>query len=678
MSKQKPKQKKNTQQKSSLAAYYIILALVSFAVYSNSLYNDFVFDDESVVQGDPTIMELSNIPKFFTGEMGFHKVIGAYYRPVVSSSFAIDYALWKFNPFGFHLTNVLMHMVNVLLFFALLRLMFTDVHSKFKDYAILIGALVFAVHPIHTEVVAWVSGRTDGLACTFFFASFIFYLKYSRENKNSYFALTLVMYLLALFSKEMAITLPAVIILYDLIVNKISIKEILKKKAVIYGSLVVVSILFVILRWSVLSTVTPRTTYFYFFDKDFATTFFTMLQTVPLYFRLSIAPYGMLYHYSGYLPYISSPFEIGALIAIAVIAALGFVAYYFYRRMPYVTFAILLFFITLLPVMNIVPTMNFVADRFLYIPSMFFSIIICSVILKYYTEKNSNIILGAAVVVLAVYGYMTVTRNMDWKTNDTLFLSAEGKPGTVTYVNLGNMLAKKGDYANAEVYYRKALALRDEIVIANVNVGKVFMIKNNFDSAYHYMKKGYSFDTLSPEPMHALAQLFARNQRIPESIEWLEKIQKVTPNYMNSAQMLQELKMEQQMKDAGIQQDTTKNTAKADIMKLENSSYNFYKQKEFDKAISELKQLIKLNPENSSGYYNNMGMCYLDQGKYNEAIESFNQSVKADPKFSTGYNNLGQCYEKMGDKQKAAEYFKKAFEADPNNQIAKDNYERVK
>jgi tetratricopeptide (TPR) repeat protein len=623
-------------------------------------------------------MDLSNIPKFFTGEMGFHKVIGAYYRPVVSASYAIDYAIWKFNPFGFHLTNVIMHVINVLLFFSLLRLMFFKVQSDFKDYAILIGALIFALHPIHTEVTAWVSGRTDGLACTFFFASFIFYLKYSRESKNSYLVLTLIMYALALFSKEMAITLPAVIILYDIIVNKINIKEELRKKAVIYGSLILVSVLFIILRWSVLSTVTPRESYFYFFQKDFATAFFTMLQTIPVYFRLSIIPYGMLYHYSGYLPYISSPAETGALIAIALIAVLGFLSYYFYKRLPYVSFAILLFFVTLMPVMNIVPTMNFMADRFLYIPSMFLSIIVCSVILKYYTEKNANIILGASIAVFIAYGYMTITRNADWKTNDSLFLSAEGKPGTVTYVNLGNISAKKGDYENAEVYYRKALDLRDEIVIANTNLGKVFMIKNNFDSAYYYMNKGYSFDTLSPEPMHALAQLFARTERVPESIQWLEKIQKVTPNYMNSAQMLQELKMQESMKNSGIQPDTTISTEQQKLNALEKSSFENYQQKKFDKAIIELKELIKINPERAQGYYNNIGMCYMDQNKYNEAAENFILAIKADPKFSTGYNNLGQCYEKLGDKQKAAENYKKALDVDPTNQLAKDNYERVK
>jgi len=178
---------------------YIILAVISFAVYANSLQNEFVFDDESVVQGDPTIMDLSNIPKFFTGEMGFHKVIGAYYRPVVSSSYAIDYAIWEFNPVGFHLTNILMHVINVLLFFTLLRLMFEKSVSPYKDYIILIASLIFAVHPIHTEVVAWVSGRTDGLACTFFFAAFIYYLKYSKLTTTKNLVMTLVMYALSLF-----------------------------------------------------------------------------------------------------------------------------------------------------------------------------------------------------------------------------------------------------------------------------------------------------------------------------------------------------------------------------------------------------------------------------------------------------------------------------------------------
>lgn len=696
--------KKKTQavQKDKTPAYYIVIAIVAVAVYANSLNNQFVFDDDSVVLGDPTIMSLSNIPGFFTGDMGFHKVIGAYYRPAVSSTYAIDYSLWKFNPFGFHLTNVIIHLINSLLFYLLLRLMFRKVESPFKDYALLIGALIFAVHPIHTEVTAWVSGRTDGLAATFFFAAFIYYIKYSAspgiakkevkftQTSGFLFGMTIFMYMFALFSKEMAITLPAAVIAYDLIVNRLTFKNELKQKLPMYVTLIAVSAVFMLWRGYVLSQVTERPHYLYFYGKEFSTVIYTMLQTVPLYFRLAVAPYGMLYHYSGYMPYLYSPFEFGVIFAVIFIIICGFAVFYLYKRLPYAAFAIALFFITLLPVMNLVPTMNFMADRFLYIPSMFLSILAAAVCIKYYTAQRENFILGLSVLVLLVFGYMTITRNIDWKTEETLFRSSGEKPGSVTYVNLGNLYAKTGQYDVAEVYYRKAIDLGVPTVLANTNLGKIYLIKYNFDSAYYYIYKSHLLDTLSPEPMHAMATLYARFEKYPESIQWLERIQKITPNYMNSAEMLKQVKLEQQKLDLTekFKTDSTVINNSIDsnitgmqrdkIMELEQVSYMSYQQKQYEKAIKELNQLIGLNPQRAPGYYNNIGMCYMDQQKYQQAITSFGDAVKSDPKFSTGYNNLGQCYEKLNDKVKAAEYYKKAIDVDPANELAKQNYERVK
>lgn len=689
-------------QKDKTLAYFIVVAIVSFAVYANSLNNQFVFDDDSVVLGDPTIMSLSNLPKFFTGDMGFHKVIGAYYRPAVSSTYAIDYALWKFNPFGFHLTNILIHVINSLLFFLLLRLMFKRTVSPFKDYALLIGALIFAVHPIHTEVAAWVSGRTDGLAATFFFAAFIYYLRYSESLNNIknevkftqkpayFFGMTVFMYLFALFSKEMAITLPAVILSYDMIVNRLNFRNELRQKLPLYLTLIVVSAVFMLWRSYVLSQVTERPHYLYFYGREFSTVIYTMLQTVPLYFRLAVAPYGMLYHYSGYMPYLNSPFEFGVIFAVIFIAVCAVAVFYMYKRFPFGSFAIALFFITLLPVMNLVPTMNFMADRFLYIPSMFLSILFAAVCIKYYTRQRENLILGISVLILVIFGYMTITRNMDWKDEEALFRSSGEKPGSVTYVNLGNLYAKKGQYDIAEVYYRKAIDLGVPTVLANTNLGKIYLIKYNFDSAYYYIHKSHLLDTLSPEPMHAMATLYARFEKYPEAIQWLERIQRITPNYMNSAEMLRQIKMEQQKleQSKNFKSDSTVTNGSLDsnvtgmqrdkVMELEQISYLSYQQKQYDKAIKELNQLIALNPERAQGYFNNIGMCYMDQQKYQDAIASFNEAVKVDPKFSTGYNNLGQCYEKLNDKVKAAEYYKKAVDVDPANELAKQNYQRVK
>ncbi|HCA42753.1 MAG TPA: hypothetical protein DEP28_05815, partial [Bacteroidetes bacterium] len=197
---------------------YLILIAVVFAVYFNSLENQFVFDDESVIQTNSSLTTLSSIPKYFTGDDGFHKVIGKYYRPVVSTSYNIDYAIWGLNPFGFHLTNIIIHLIATLILFRLLQLIF--IKQKNVNLIALLGTLIFAVHPIHTEAVSWVSGRTDSFFTIFFFASFLYYLKYTGypdfENKNNkYLYISLIYFAFGLLTKEMIVTLPVILIFFD-------------------------------------------------------------------------------------------------------------------------------------------------------------------------------------------------------------------------------------------------------------------------------------------------------------------------------------------------------------------------------------------------------------------------------------------------------------------------------
>jgi protein O-mannosyl-transferase len=673
----------NTQVSGNGTYHYIVLIVISFAVYANSLNNQFVYDDESVVLGDPGITSVSNIPAFFTGEMGFHKVIGAYFRPVVSASYAVDHALWGFKPFGFHLTNVLIHTICVLLLYKLLVLVFADINSRFKDYIILFAAGIFAVHPVHTEVVSWVSGRTDGLACLFFILAFIFYLKYSKSLRVKDMALTGVFYLLSLFSKEMAITFPAVVLIYELISNKKGAKKILLSFNTMYIFLIVVSVFYLLYRYYVLSGTTPRQSYIYFYGKDSATALFTMLQTIPLYLRLLVLPYGLLYHYSGYLPDISSPFDTGALIAIGVIAALVFAVYRLRNKLPQVSFGLLLFLITLLPVMNIIPTPNFMAERFLYIPSISLSFALCALAINYTTAKNSYSFLGTAIAVLIVFGYLTIARNTDWQTNDTLFMSAIGKQGVVTYVNLGNISARNGSMDEAELYFRRAIDLRPETVIANNNLGKIFMVKGNYDSAYFYIHKAHLLDSLSPEPVSTLAELNQKFGKYPEAIIWLERLNKMAPNYMSAGQRLAELRAlnsKQFEKESDSTDVTGKETinVSARITELEQSSGINYNNKKYDRAIEEMKELIELNPARSAVYYSNIGMCYLERNMLQEAKENFLLSARIDPGFATAYNNLGSVYEKSGDLQKAKESYEKALTLDPSNQLAKQRLENIR
>lgn len=677
----KSKRTSSNKNKNRILKGYLVIALISFAVYANSLSNEFVFDDESVVLGDPTIIHLYNIPRYFTAQEGFHKVIGRYYRPVVSASYAIDCAVWDLKPFGFHLTNILLHIINSLLVFKFLIYMFEEKKgdsSNSVSYIAAIGALVFAVHPIHTEAVSWVSGRTDSLSFTFFIASFIYYLKFSKctvsSKKKLFFALVCVYYVLSLLSKEMAITLPVVIVLYDLVVPKLSWNS-LKGKMQVYFAMAAISVMYLVLRWVIMKDVPERETYYYFFSKDIKTTFLTMFQTIPLYLKLLVLPVGLIYHYNGYLPYINSFLGTGVIIAFVVTSFLVLLCVYLFKKHSLISFSILFFFVTLMPVMNIIPTMNFMAERFLYIPSISIILILVYLVHDIKFQKYKSIIFSFSLILIIIFGILTIERNADWKNNDSLFLSAEGKPGTVTYVNIGNIYANKQQFDKAEIYYRKAIDLRDETLLANNNLGKIFMIRGDFDSAFYYITKSFKLDTLSPEPRYTLAQLYVQNNMIPQAVNELQKLHQIVPSYMNSLQMLNDLI---------LQHDTTysepnkisDNTSKISI--LESDSFENFKKKNYPGAIRELLELVELNPSSKSSYYNNIGMCYMEQEKLDEAKKYLEYSIESDAKFSTAYNNLGSVYEKLGELENARRNYKLAVDTDPKNQSAKDNLNRIK
>jgi len=574
---------------------------------------------------------------------------------------------------------------SILMFVFLLKIFKKEKQGKTDDdfpYIPLLGALIFAVHTVHTEAIAWVSGRTDSLSFTFFVASFIFYLKYSSDksapgqNRNLFF--TCLLYVLSLLSKEMAITLPVAIIFYDVIVEKLNFDSIKKTKLKIYTALVLISVIYLVIRWYVLKDIPERETYFYFYGKDFATALFTMMEAIPVYLKLLVFPAGLLYHYNGYLPYVNNPFNAYDIIFIITAVLLVIVFFYSLKKHAIVSYSVLFFFLTISPVLNIVPTLSFLAERFLYLPSAALILVLVYFAGRLDFKKYKSSILVASTMLILILGVMTIIRNRDWKDNDSLFLSAGDKPGTVIYVNLANIYAKKQQYDIAEKYYRKALDLKDELVLANNNLGKVLIVEGKLDSAYYYVKKAKMLDTLSPEPRFTLAQLYANKNMIPDAIRELEQIQKISPGgYMNSAEVLADLKQRLKTDTSGI--GTRKPNQNADkIIQLEQESYKKFSDKDYDSAISVLRQLIELNPASSATYYNNMGMCYQSQNKPEDAKKYFQLAVNADSKFSTAYNNLGMIYEKMGDKENAKKNFKSALDADPNNKSAADNYNRLK
>ncbi|MEO8210933.1 MAG: tetratricopeptide repeat protein [bacterium] len=664
---------------------YIIIIIVTYSVFYNSLSNEFVFDDESVIVNNASIRDLSNIPKFFTADEGFHKVIGRYYRPIVSTTYTIDYALYGLNPYGYHLTNVIIHIIACLLLFKILSTLFW--RYKYRNLFSLLSTLIFAVHPIHTEAVSWVSGRTDSLVTLFFFGAFLFYLEFTKEQdhhkdknllhritKKNYFYLflSLLFYVFGLLTKEMIVTLPVIIILYDIVYRKKNLNYV-KENILTYILFIAITIIYLIARYFLLEGIPERENYLYFLGKDFKITFATMLKTIPVYFRLLFAPFSLLYHYNGVIPDAKTIIDTSVVLSLVFTLFLIAFSVYFYKKDSIISFCILFFLVTLIPVMNIVPTMNLMAERFLYISSFGLVLFICHLTLIGSSKRDFSILTVGMVVIICSLGYLTVIRNLDWKDNNTLYLSAKGVEGTVLLVNEGNIYANAKKYNEAADFYKRAIELRDNNLLAYHNLGLIYLLKGSFDSAAVKFRKGITIDSLAPDGYFQLATLYNIQNKKDSAVMMLEKLQTIAPNYKESEKILSELKSGNSTDPGLIPKDLANNPKTSEkINQLQNRSYKLFTEKKFDESIKDLEELIKLtnDPLTKSGYLNNIAMCYSELKNDELKEKYFLESIKLDPNNINAMNGCASFYLEKGETGKAKEFFNKILLIKPDDENA--------
>jgi len=399
----------------------------------------------------------------------------------------------------------------------------------------------------------------------------------------------LVFYAAALLCKEMAVTFPVAVILYDLTIGRWGRRDEgaaagaevaplgahLRTNLRAYAALIGVTIVFLVVRELALYHVPDREGLLYFHGRDAMTVAATMLQTLLVYGRLLVAPFGLVYDYGGTMPYVDSLLAPRALAGLAfLVLGLGF-AHYLRSRRPASAFAIVFFFTALLPVMNIVPTMTLMAERFLYIPSIALAVIVADILAAWWSSGARraglrNALVAAAVVMAAIFGWMTHDRNNDWHDNTTLFLSAEGKTGTTINVNRANIYARNGELDRAEALYNEALQLNPDAMNAHLNMGVLFTQRYGLASqtaakleeggnyaaadamrriadrhsaaALENLGRAREIDNLSPDPLFVLYQLSRRRGDLQECVRLLEEIQKVQPGYRDTDRLLQALK----------------------------------------------------------------------------------------------------------------------------------------
>lgn len=441
----------------------LLVAFVAAAVYGSTLGHAFTWDDGYNVVENESIRSLSEIPGFFLEAWGSHAedaqsvaINTNYYRPVALASYAVDYALFGLNPTGFHGVNVFLHVLASVLVWLLGWRLCSGVGRE--RWGALAAAIVFAVHPVHTEVVDVITYRTDLLASLFYLACLVAWMgpvagRTGAKDRRAVLLWVPLLYALGVGSKEMAVTVPVALALLDWLVTRRDAS--LGERAKRLAPVVLVLVCYLAVRSALL---TPSG-YSFYGEAPASVVFWSMLDVFALYGRLLVAPWPLNPFYDwSVLPPQETLLAPGPILGLGLLAAWLGAIRWAWRRQPRVAWLLALYLIVLVPVSHVVPVVVAAGERFLYL-AMVGPLLAAGLLGAEWAERPGRVrALGAlaAVVIMGATG-LTVTRNADWA-SDRAILEAGVRDWPQSYnhwMGMARLHEREGRPDEAAVIYRK-------------------------------------------------------------------------------------------------------------------------------------------------------------------------------------------------------------------------------
>ena len=584
----------------------LLIAVISTAVYANSFRNSFHFDDQHYIVENPYIRDLKNIPSFFFSPQhsSFEKVFTSHYRPLLVTSYAINYAIGGLRPAGYHVVNLLFHVGSAFLLYLILQALIEEVAPTFmvvKKWGMnphvtvpFASAIIFAVHPFNSEVVNYITARSSVMCAFFYLLSFHFWIKYRSQNTSHFYILSLFAFILAILTKEIAITLPVVLFLYDLYFDErlTEGRKLLSATRCLaylpYVFLIIVP--YFIYRISVYGHILGGGA------GNYIMNFLTQPGVLLKYIQLMFVPYGLTIEHDIRLSdTIFNATVILSFVSILIILCIAYILFRLGREWRVLSFFILWFFITLLPT-TIIPLNAVLQENRGYLAGIVFPVIagICISRLK------RRLILPGLVFLAIAFFLLTIQRNFAWKDDLSLWSDAVAMApmSARAHDNLGLtwMGVKKYDLALEE--FNKTLELNPQYYLAYYNAGVAYQLQGDLEKA----KQAY------------------------------ENSLKINPGYFRS---------------------------------YYNVGIVYKSLGELDKAVSSYDKAISIDPRHPF-VYNNLGVVLTEKGDYKWAEDVFKKAIVINPGYEKAYYNLGNVYFRIKEYDKAAEAYREAVRLRPD------------
>ncbi len=662
----------------------LLLVAANLVVFGQVVTHDFVtLDDYRYVVENPKVRTgLTREGFIWAFETGFHR----HWHPLTWLSHMADSELFGLNPKGHHLVNLLLHSANtLLLFFIFLRM-------TRRLYPSALVAVLFAVHPLHVETVAWVADRKDLISALFWFLTILTYVGYCKQPKAVKFAPVFIFMAIGVLGKSSIMTLPFALLLLDYWpLARLGRGPMAPEDN---GRFAKFSLLKVVAEKIPLFLLTAGAIIGAYITKDELieapvdsgslwpnlSTTSRALCAYMVYVVKTLWPHHLAAPYPH--PKFAPCVEWKVVIAVILLAAISAISLWQVRKRPYLIVGWLFFLGNLLPVVGLFkigPAK--MADRYTYISLIGLFIMVVfylnEQIERHRWPKTAVVVVSTATVLALMVNAFLQTRH--WKDSVSLFTHAvqvthknelahnnlgieymhtgeiqkamehfkKALAVRPTYlnalVNVGVLLQRQGDLKEAKMYYSQSLKNRPDYAPAHYNLGRALEAEGNIDQAEYHYREAVKFLPDYHQAHNNLGVLMARRGRFHEAVKHFQKALKIQPK---SVQALNNL--------GGALQKTGK-TRQA--------------KRNYQKAIG-------IEPDNAFALFNLAGILELE-GDLKQAVSLYRGILSANPRSAKAYLGLGRVAESQGEFNKALDYYQKALKLKPSFYPAKNGRKRV-
>jgi tetratricopeptide (TPR) repeat protein len=663
----------------------VLLAVLVIFIYADTLTGPFIFDDKNNIEGNHHI-RISQITLKNLATAALDSP--SYRRPVANISFALNYYLHGYNVVGFHLVNLIIHVISgILLYFFIQTTFHTPaLRSRYAHYKWIsfFAAAIWVVHPLQTQSISYIVQRMNSLSAMFYILSFLLYahLRVKPQKRSKWWLLSgcAIAGILALGSKENAATLPFFIILYEwYFFRNLSLKWLKDHILGLAGLLLLLAIIVLIYLGvdpldKILATYGSR----HFTPPQ---RLLTELRVVIFYIGLFLWPhpsrlnldhdFALSYSLTDPITTLFSMLAIAVLMALAVITA---------RNQRIISFCIL-WFLGNLVIESSIFGLEIIFEHRLYLPTMMCSLIL--VLLVYRWVKPiwlKAVILCALAIVGSVW---THERNEVWRDRITIWQDCVKKSPQKArpYNNLGVALTDQGYYDEAIGQYQKALQIKPNYSNALANLGSTLAKQGKVEEGIVQFFKALELEPKDYKTLNNLGVALFTQNRHKEAITYLSEALEISPHFAKAHNNLGVALQRQGRVQEAVDHFLFALQLDPEYAEAHNNlGVALANQGQYQEAIEQFSAALKINPGYLQARQNkeyetlsNLGVALLGQNRYNEAIKYLSEALEINPQFAKAHNNLGMALQRQGWFQEAMDHFQSAVQLDPDYAEAYNN-----